>query len=238
MAFELAEVVPWGRSFDEYVAMFSLGSDDLTKKILGCGDGPAGFNSALTLRGGTVVSADPLYAFTTGEIGSRIGETFDLVIEQTRKNSAEFCWTAIPSVEALGEIRMKAMSDFLSDFATGKAEGRYLEGELPHLPFPDDCFDLALCSHFLFLYSGQFDLAFHLESLKELCRVSAEVRIFPLLELGSVRSRHLDQLLGLLAAEGHATTVERVNYEFQKGGNEMLRVTRKESRMTAQGAKR
>jgi hypothetical protein len=238
MAFELAGVVPWGRSFEEYVAMFSLGSGDLTKKILGCGDGPAGFNAALNRGKGSVVSVDPLYAFTTGEIGSRIGETFDLVLEQMRKNSDEFCWTAIPSVEALGEIRMKAMSDFLSDFASGKAEGRYVQGELPHLPFPDDYFDLALCSHFLFLYSAQFDLAFHLRSLKELCRVSAEVRVFPLLELGSVRSRHLDELLALLAAEGHAATVERVNYEFQKGGNEMLRITRKESRITAQGAKR
>jgi hypothetical protein len=226
MAFQLAEVVPWGRSFEEYVGMFCLDSNVLAKKILGCGDGPAGFNATLTGRGGAVVSVDPLYAFSTGEIGSRIEETFDVIMEQTRKNSGEFVWKTIPSVEALGEVRMTAMADFLSDFATGKAERRYLEGELPKLPFSENCFDLALCSHFLFLYSGQFDLTFHLQSLKELCRVAREVRVFPLLELGSVRSRHLDQVLALLAAEGYAASVERVNYEFQKGGNEMLRVRR------------
>ncbi|MCI5142695.1 MAG: SAM-dependent methyltransferase, partial [Candidatus Electrothrix sp. ATG1] len=43
MTFQLKEIVPWGRSFQEYVAMFALSEDDLGKRILGCGDGPASF---------------------------------------------------------------------------------------------------------------------------------------------------------------------------------------------------
>ena len=47
MSFELKNIVPWGRSFTEYTEMFSLSKNDLTKSIIGFGDGPASFNSAM-----------------------------------------------------------------------------------------------------------------------------------------------------------------------------------------------
>ena len=119
---------------------------------------------------------------------------------------------------------MSSMRDFLADFQQGKDEGRYIHAELPDLPFSDGTCDLALCSHFLFLYSEQFDAAFHLQSLRELCRVAREVRVFPVVELGSIRSRHLDAVVSGLSAEGYQVGVERVGYEFQRGGNEMLRL--------------
>ncbi|MDX1815834.1 MAG: SAM-dependent methyltransferase, partial [Thermodesulfobacteriota bacterium] len=55
MAFTLNKVVPWGRSFNEYTAMFALSETDLGKRILGCADGPASFNCILTKRGGRVL---------------------------------------------------------------------------------------------------------------------------------------------------------------------------------------
>jgi hypothetical protein len=204
--------------------MFALSADDLGKSILGCGDGPASFNCTLTKRGGSVVSVDPLYRFTAEEISSRIKETYNIVIEQTRKNAHEFVWSCVGSVEELGHLRMTAMRGFVADFADGKSQGRYVDAELPQLPFTEGSFDLALCSHFLFLYSEQFDKEFHLASLRELCRVAREVRVFPLLELGSVRSRHLDEVVTVLSTEGYQLLIERVPYEFQKGGNEMLRL--------------
>ena len=45
--------------------------------------------------------------------------------------------------------------------------------------FADREFDLALCSHLLFLYSEQLTADFHLASIRELCRVAGEVRVFP-----------------------------------------------------------
>ncbi len=60
MAFHLDQVVPWERSFDEYVAMFALETQNFGRRILGCGDGPASFNAELSPRGGAVVSVDPL----------------------------------------------------------------------------------------------------------------------------------------------------------------------------------
>jgi Regulator of ribonuclease activity B len=59
--FQLNEVVPWGRSFDEYCRMFALSDEDLTLRILGCCEGPASFNAKVTRRGSTVISCDPIY---------------------------------------------------------------------------------------------------------------------------------------------------------------------------------
>ena len=135
MPFTLNEIVPWGRSFEEYLRFFSLSEADLKKPILGCADGPASFNAVLTTRGGSVVSADPLYRFSAAEIRGRIDETFGAVMDGLRDNMDEFVWTDIPSVEALGERRMRAMEVFLKDFPKGLEEGRYLNACLPTLPF-------------------------------------------------------------------------------------------------------
>ena len=151
MGFTLDKVVPWGRSFEEYINLFDLAETDLQRRILGCGDGPAGFNAELTKRGGNVVSIDPIYAFDAAQVKNRVAKTYDTVMAQMRKNQNDYVWCAISSVEELGRIRMSAMDDFLSDFESGKREGRYVAGELPSLPFESDAFDVALSSHFLFL---------------------------------------------------------------------------------------
>jgi hypothetical protein len=225
MAFTLDQIVPWGRSFDEYVAMFGLSEEDLARPILGCGDGPASFNAGLTRRGGQVVSVDPLYRFTKDDIAGRIDESYAKVMEQTRANSHEFVWTSIKSVEELGRVRMAAMNEFLEDYPLGLAQKRYVDGELPHLPFGHRTFDIALCSHLLFLYSEQLSEDFHVESIGELCRVAGEARIFPLLELGTRPSRHVQAVADRLAREGYSVYIEQVPYEFQRGGNQMMRVS-------------
>jgi hypothetical protein len=225
MSFSLEKVVPWGRSFDEYVAMFALSEDDLERRIVGCGEGPASFNCTLTKQGGRIVSVDPIYQFSADEILRRIEESYSDVMEQTRKNAHEFIWQHIPSLEVLGHLRMAAMTEFLSDYPAGVKGSRYVAGGLPCLPFKDQTFELALCSHFLFLYSEQFSLEFHIQSIRELCRVATEVRIFPVLELGSRKSRHLVATLSRLQEVGLAVNVATVPYEFQKGGNQMLKVT-------------
>ncbi|MDD2335663.1 MAG: hypothetical protein PHD01_03705 [Geobacteraceae bacterium] len=141
-----------------------------------------------------------------------------------RKNEHEFTWTTIRSVAELGRLRMGAMEEFLSDYPRGLQQGRYVDGELPVLPFADGQFDLALCSHLLFLYSEQLSEDFHVASLRELSRVAREVRVFPLLELGARTSRHLHAVIARLAAEGYSVAIIPVPYEFQCGGNEMIRV--------------
>jgi hypothetical protein len=224
MPFTLDRVVPWGRSYDEYVAMFALADEDPEKRILGCGDGPAAFNSGVTKRGGRVVSVDPVYRYSAEDLRRRIDETYDRVMEETRKSRDDFVWRHIRSPEELGRKRMAAMEEFLADYPAGRSGGRYVEGGLPDLPFREKSFDLALCSHYLFLYSHLLSLDFHLRSIEELSRVAREVRIFPLLEFGSRKSPHLEGVLAGLREAGFEAGIETVPYEFQRGGNEMLRV--------------
>lgn len=226
MGFELEDVVPWGRSFDEYVAMFMLTDEDRQGRILGCGDGPASFNAEATRCGARVTSIDPIYAFTRDEIDGRIETTSAEIADQLRSNVDAFVWTHFQSVDDVIDARMKAMRRFVDDYADGMAAGRYVPGELPHLPFENDAFDLALCSHFLFLYGARLDAVFHLEAALELLRVAREVRIFPIIELDGVPSRHLDDVSRELDARGFRVERARSRYEFQKGGNEMLRIRR------------
>ena len=183
MNFEYTDVVPWGRSFEEYLDMFLLSEEDLTRKIVGVGDGPASFNARMHQRGIEIISADPVYQFSEEQIRERIQKTYDTVISQTRENQNKFVWTRIPSVEALSRIRMEAMEEFCRDFELGKKQGRYLNAALPTLPFPDRSFDLVLSSHLLFFYSANKDLDFHIQSASELLRIGAEVRIFPIVDL-------------------------------------------------------
>ena len=224
MSFTLEKAVPWGRSFDEYLSMFKLSEADLNGSILGCGDGPASFNTSLTKRGGKIISIDPIYQFSTEDIQNRIDDIYDVVMKQTRDNRQEFVWDNIKSPAELGEIRMKAMSGFLSDYQKGTEDGRYVVGTLPGLPFTSKQFDLAVCSHFLFLYSEHFSEDFHVESIIELCRVAKEIRIFPLLELGTKPSRHLESVISRLEKQNYYTLIETVPYEFQKNGNQMLKI--------------
>jgi hypothetical protein len=110
------------------------------------------------------------------------------------------------------------------------ARGCYVEAVLPDLPFPDQSFDLALCSHFLFLYSEQLGPAFHRAAALELSRVARDVRVFPLLALGGRPSPHLDTVMQCLGEAGASVAVDPVPYEFQRGANQMLRVTRPDKR--------
>lgn len=222
MGFTLDKVVPWGRSYEEYVSMFGLSEADLGLRLLGCGDGPAAFNAALTGSGGQIVSLDPIYTFDAGQIRGRISATYETVMTQLRRNRDDFVWDVIPSVEQLGIVRMTAMETFLADFDAGKLAGRYIAGELPELPCADGEFDLALSSHFLFLYSDLLSAEFHLAALREMLRVADEVRVFPLVTLANAVSPHLQFVTEQLASLGFFVDIRRVQYEFQRGGNEML----------------
>ena len=117
------------------------------------------------------------------------------------------------------------MRRFLADLPNGKRQGRYVAAELPSLPFRDAEFDLAVCSHYLFLYNT-LGVDFHLQSVIELARVAAEVRIFPVIQLDREKSPHLPFVINSLNSSGLKGHIVPVAYEFQRGGSEMLRVVR------------
>ena len=219
---KLENVVPWGRYFDEYVKMFDLTSDDRKLNIVDCGGGPASFNVEMTQLGGKVISCDPIYQFTVEEIQNRIQETYPKIIAAQKETLNKFVWSDIASPDELGKVRMAAMSKFLADFPQGILQQRYVKSELPNLPFTDGEFDLALCSHFLFTYSNILSADFHVSSIVEMRRVASEVRVFPVITQFSGDSPYLEPVINQLTDRGFQVEVRKVDYEFQKGGNQML----------------
>jgi hypothetical protein len=227
MGITIGNVYPWGRSFDEYTRMFALTEEDLRRRIVGVADGPAAFNAEMARRGNPVTSCDPLYRFEAAEIRSRIEQTRDLLVNLAKKEANRFVWDRVGSPENLGRVRMAAMGDFLGDYERGRREGRYLDRSLPNLEFAEGSFDIALCSHFLLLYSHEFSLEFHVEAVVEMCRVAGEARVFPVLDMRGETSAHLSPIRKRLEELGLESGVEKVSYEFQRGGDQMLRVWRR-----------
>lgn len=216
---QLDEVVPWGRNLQEYTRMFLLTPEDLNKKILSVGDGPASFNQEMKALGKNVISVDPIYQFSSEEIKTRIEETRATIMDQIPEHHSQYVWKYIRSVAELEKIRMDAMNRFLNDYEN--APQRYLPHTLPGaLPFKRNFFDLSLSSHFLFLYDA-LGVDFHIQTIKEMMRVSFEGRFFPLLNLSGEKSFVLEEVISHFCSTFDVSTVT-VPYEFQRGANKML----------------
>jgi len=228
VSLNLDEVIPLGRCLGEYRKMFSLEPSDLKLAILDCAGGTASFNAEMTRLGNKVISCDPDYQFTAGEIRTHLPE-YHTFINGFELSKDFHTWKYFDSPNHLGEVRRRATEEFLEDFPSGLEQGRYVNASLPDLSrFDNDQFDLALCSHFLFTYSDRFSENFHLQAITEMCRVAKEVRVFPLLDRFGGISEHLNPIRTILNRSFHVETPV-VNYEFQIGGNEMLRVSKKSS---------
>ena len=204
--------------------MFNLNSNDLQRRILGCGDGPASFNAEMSKSGHSVISVDPIYTFSAAEIAARFETASPIIMNHVRATPDHWVWSYHQNPDDLLSNRRKALTRFAADYESGRASGRYLVAELPELPFKDKYFGLALCSHLLFLYSEQLSEEFHVRAIQELCRVADEVRIFPLLSLSGKPSPYISKVRASLEGSGLASEISHVDYELQKDGNEMLRI--------------
>jgi hypothetical protein len=224
--FNLEGVVPWGRSSEEYLSFFSLSRLPSSIRILDCGGGPSSFTIEMTRLGFRAVSVDPLYGLERDVIEERMRRARQSMLDGFAKARDRFAWTFFKSPEASVEYRMATMRRFLADYDSGRAAGRYVQAALPSLPFPDQAFDITLSSHLLFLYDHLLDLEFHLASVREMLRVGVEARIFPILDLSGNRSSLVEPVIDAVGNEGFAVSIVTVPYEFQKGGNQMIRVAR------------
>ncbi len=222
MTLHYDDIMPWGRSYVEYLRMFDLQESELRLRILGCGDGPASFNAKSHHHGVQVISVDPLYLYGKNSIEKRIQAAYPIVLKQTQDHREKFKWDRFLSIEDLGRVRMEAMRDFLEDYEEGKRQGRYIPGSLPLLPFVNHAFDLAICSHLLFMYSDNLTYDFHAKSILELLRVAKEVRLFPLLDMNGNESSYAARIIRELP--GYEIERRKVDYEFQRGANELLMI--------------
>jgi SAM-dependent methyltransferase len=214
-------VLVTSRWFLEHQAVFALTPADLAGRILDCSAGASGFAAAASASGGRVTAVDPAYG-TDREIllteASASSAQGDAIVTD---NEDRFIWTWYGSRGRRDELRRDALAAFTADLQAHPET--YVPGALPELPFGNDAFDLALCSHLLFTWSDVFDEEWHDRALLELLRVASEVRVFPLVVQGTENPvPFLPRVLDRLRGHGYRVEVTGVPYEFQRGANEML----------------
>lgn len=216
------EIVPWGRSFEEYCRMFDLSVETLPDSILDCGGGPSSFSAVASQHGVRAVSVDPLYQFSPETIQKRINEVTPDMLQLMHEERQRFELDRYDSPEEVVEARRRAMRLFLEDYQAKHERDRYITGTVMDLDFSDHEFQLALSSHFLLLYDEKLSLDDHLRAVREAARVAGELRVFPLRNVEGKQSRVLPDLLEVLGDEGFQLEIQEVPYEFQSGAHEML----------------
>ena len=94
----------------------------------------------------------------------------------------DYVWDEFGDVDGLIRVREFALINFIGDYEVNRH--RYVAATLLNLPFADSQFDIVLSAHFLFCYAEIVGFDVHLQTIKELLRVSAGSRIFPLVGRG------------------------------------------------------
>ena len=176
--------------------------------------------------GVSVTALDPLYRLPVSAMRHLLVDAEQQIGPALAVERHRFVWDFYGDIRHLLATRRQAAERFFADYTRGRASGRYICGELPRLPLAASSFDLALCSHFLFLYSRELGLEFHLQALSELVRVAAEVRVFPMISLDGTPSPHVAACRQFLERHGAQVTIEPVSFEFQRGANRLFRVRR------------
>jgi ubiquinone/menaquinone biosynthesis C-methylase UbiE len=214
-----------GRSWEEYIKMFNLNLDALhDDKILDCAAGASSFTPHMAKKGLDVTAVDLMYNNDPDVLCKKSKEHLEALVESLRKVDDNFVWDFFKDLKDLKNHRNKASKEFISDYRINKGK-RYIAADLINLPFEDDSFSLVLCSHLLFIYDHRLDYKFHLKAVKEMLRVtSGELRIYPLIRSKGKNSIFLKPLMNDI--NGAEIEILNVNYEFRKGGNEMIRIVK------------
>ena len=112
MRTKLEKVIPWGRSMDEYIRMFSLRTHEQTLSILDCASSASSFNYEMYRQNYKVISCDPIYTFSPQQIAKRINEVYPVIIGGIDSSRDDYVWRDISSVKELGQMRQNIIQNF------------------------------------------------------------------------------------------------------------------------------
>lgn len=218
-----------GRSYHEYLKMFSLREEELKDiRILDCAAGASSFTPHLLKQGYDSTAVDILYGRSVEETREQCVNDFNTLLEMHSGLDHKVDWNFFQDPEDMVQQRITVYEEFIDSYAHYK-NIKYVKAALPELPFDDNSFDLVLSSHLLFLYEDRLGYEFHQDTIKEMLRITSdEIRIYPIIKLHSenIKSSFLPRLMDELRDKADFK-VEKVNYQFRKGGNEMLKITKK-----------
>lgn len=200
----LGDILVSARPFTDYTAQFALARQDLLAgPVLDCPGGASDFAATVRALGGDAHSVDPCYAEPAPRLAQRLDQEFSRLLAWTGAQPDRFTLDA-DGVWCQAPAWRRAADTFLTDHARDREQGtgHYVPATLPHLPFRDDSFALALSGFLLFTYAARFDRAFHLRAISELLRVAPEARLYPLNDMARRPYPALDPLLADLSAHG------------------------------------
>ncbi len=222
--FTLTSIAFFGRTFEEYLGFFALRPHNLRgRRILDVAAGPSSFTAEARGRGLDATAVDPLYGLSAEALSIYVDADYRRVVGEMRRSASLLHFGTFSDVDAAEASRRSAAARFLADYEAGFAQGRYVGGSLPRLPFADRSFDTVLSAHFLFTYCRHFDFDFHLEGCAELARVSAgEVRVHPLCGPDTRPYPELSRLRSGLKARGIRSGVVIVPPQLFGGNNATL----------------
>lgn len=228
-ALELDRIVFYGRTLREYQLIFNIDHEKYVGlSVLDCPAGSSSFTAEAGRFGINAMAVDPMFGEPAEDLMAIGDNDIAHVLDSVAKSPGLFDWSFYPSVESLRSYRLTSLRRFIHDYSSQGADGRYINASLPALPFEDKSFDIVLSGHFLFTYADRLDFDFHLKSALELVRVSrGEVRIYPVVGRDGVKPAFFGDLLARLEEAGVNCELFPGKFEFQKGGGEVLRLTRR-----------
>ncbi len=221
---DLERIVFIGRSYKEYLDMFSLSVEELKgKKILDCPAGACSFTAVGNKLGLDITACDIAYYHQGEDLENKGLQDIVHTMEHMKKVKGKYKWDYFKDIDSLREHRLSALKDCANDMR--ESSERYIPVTLPILPFKDAEFDILLSAHFLFTYADRLEYEFHITTLNELLRVSKEeIRIFPIVDLEGKRYEHLNKIVKYLEDMGCTVEEVKVSYEFQENANSMLKI--------------
>jgi hypothetical protein len=185
--FRLPWVAFFGRTLAEYLCMFVVDIDELrVGTTLDCPSGPDSFVADARAAGCEVTGCDPMYSLAPEEILSRGRDNVDRCLAAIEAQPGALTFS---DYDAFKRAKYDALLGFVADYARHREA--YVPATLPALPFADHSFDRVLGANFLFAYASladgglyegtEFDLEFHLRSIREIARVARhEIRLSPM----------------------------------------------------------
>ena len=212
----------WGRNLEEYKRMFVLDNMELYIKIVSIADGPSTFNMEQRKLGINVISVDPIYNLNVDELNEVFKQSYIFNKVLFLENKEQFNFRNEEEMEELLAKRESTFNLFIEDYKENRNYYHY--GKLPKLDFESNSFNLCICSNFLFIFDHIFNLEFHIESLKEILRLSKEVRIFPLYNIEGKESDYLSAVIEFLDNNKYSWTIESNDYHVYKNGNRFLKI--------------
>lgn len=226
---QFGRIAFYGRMLEEYEWFFNFQIGQLAgKRVLDSHARASSFTAEAVRRGVRAIAQDPLFDRQVAALNSLGQADVIEVLKRTMTRPELYNFDFIKDFDDVRRRREIALDRFARDYPSGCAQGRYVAGQLPYLPFNDASFDLVLNQHYLFLYAEHFSFDAIFQACLEMARVcdfnrGGEVRIYPILGHNGRVYPYLQRLrIDLFLAEGISAEVVEIPFQYLKGSNQML----------------